>query len=105
MTVQFTPAAPDPHPSHHHAAAAKANVRVVSDALAALDAALATDGGHERILLRAAAGAGKSFTLAGMVQHALDIAGAERVAVTAFTNKQVQPLSVRLANVLGRDAV
>jgi len=105
MTVHFAQPAPDGRPAHHHAVAAAANVGVVSDALATLDAVLVAGGDHERILLRAAAGAGKSFALVRMVEHALEVSGAECVAVTAFTNKQVQPLAMRLAERLGRDAV
>jgi len=88
----------------HHAEAAQANTAVVDEARAVLAATLKGESGFERLLLRAAAGAGKSYALVDMVEHAL-AAGADRVAVTAFQNRQVQPLAVNLAKKLSRDAV
>jgi len=105
VVVTFVSAAPDPVPARHHADAAAANVAVVDAALAVLDLVVRGDSTTERILLRAAAGAGKSFALARMVEHALSDSGAERVAVTAFTNRQVQALARSLGKSLGRDAV
>lgn len=89
----------------HHADAAAANTEVVDEALNRLTRAIAGTEELERILLRASAGAGKSFALARMVEHALDSGGASRVAVTAFTNKQVQPLARKLADALGKASV
>lgn len=103
--IDFSWAAPDGVPERHHAEAAAANVSVVDGALEALEAALRGDASTERVLLRAAAGAGKSYALARLVATVLQDGAAERVAVTAFTNKQVQPLARKLGGELGKDAV
>lgn len=60
---------------------------------------------YEKVLLRAAAGAGKSYALIRTVQTALSNANCRRVAVTAFKNKQVNALARRLGQELGQDAV
>ncbi|WNB86460.1 AAA family ATPase [Cellulomonas sp. ATA003] len=78
---------------------------MVDEALSTVTGAIGGTSGTERVLLRASAGAGKSFALVRMVHHALSAGGAKRVAVTAFTNKQVQPLARRLAEELGKDVV
>lgn len=103
--VDFAWAEPTPAHEKHHEAAAAANVAVVDRALSALAAALRGDGSAERVLLRAAAGAGKSYALVRMVSTAIEQGLAERVVVTAFTNKQVQPLARKLGDALGRDSV
>ena len=85
----------------HHAAAAGGNIDATARTIAALSAALSHAADHERILLRAAAGAGKSYALARMVREALDHANCTRVAVTAFANKQVFPVAGTLGQALG----
>lgn len=90
--------------SAHHAAAAAENRQVVDEAIQQLRAAL-TGNGTERILLKAAAGAGKSFALREMVAEALTRDQCNLVAVTAFANKQVFPLARELGEELGRDRV
>ncbi|WP_234792638.1 AAA family ATPase [Mycolicibacterium fortuitum] len=59
----------------------------------------------QRILLKASAGAGKSYALKRLVVEATQHASGRRVAITACTNKQVRPLAVSVAESLGRDAV
>ena len=104
--VEFrTPADPTRADDLHHARAAAANTRVVDAALATLTDALGGTAEVERILLRASAGAGKSFALVRMVEHALAVGGAGRVAVTAFQNRQVQPLARKLGESLGAQRV
>lgn len=88
----------------HHAPAAAANQEAAEAATQQLRAALDGDG-PERILLRAAAGAGKSFALRRMVADALDHHRCNRVAVAAFANKQIFPLAEELGRELGRDRV
>ncbi|SDS02149.1 AAA domain-containing protein [Paraoerskovia marina] len=58
-----------------------------------------------RILLKAAAGAGKSFVLKRLVAEAVAHERCTRVAIVAFTNKQTWPLALSLTNTLGREAV
>ena len=73
-----------------------------SEALAeALDGTAPID----RVLLKAAAGAGKSYALKRLVTEALDHDRCDRVAVIAFTNKQLHPLAESLGKTLGRDKV
>lgn len=59
----------------------------------------------ERILLKASAGAGKSYALKRLVVESAQHPQGRRVAITAFTNKQVRPLAISLGESLGRDAV
>lgn len=91
--------------SRHHDKAAMGNVDVTTHAIAALRDALSGDADCERILLKAAAGAGKSHALKRMVADALGEPGCTRVGVTAFTNKQVFPLALELGTALGKDNV
>ena len=49
----------------------------------------------ERILLKAAAGAGKSYVLKRLVADAVDHVDCARVAVIAFQNRQLWPLAQR----------
>lgn len=99
----------DPPPTNgsapHHRAAAQANVAVTSEAMEALTAALRGTTDVKRILLKAAAGAGKSFALTRMVDEALRLPECTRVAVSAFANKQIFPLAAGLGRSLGRDRV
>ncbi|MGO2747515.1 MAG: AAA family ATPase [Microbacterium sp.] len=89
---------------HHDDAAAK-NTAVAEEASAELAAMLAGTSPMERMLLKAAAGAGKSFVLKRLVAEATQHPHATRVAITAFTNKQTRPLAISLGEVLGRDQV
>ena len=76
-----------------------------AEATAALMAVLNGTAEHDKILLRAAAGAGKSYALVHMVGEALANPNCLRVAVTAFANKQVIPLARRLGAAYGLEQV
>ncbi|WP_338857676.1 AAA family ATPase [Gordonia hongkongensis] len=89
----------------HHEDAAVLNERVTDEASIELSAMLSGTSTNERVLLKAAAGAGKSYALKRLVVEATQHAPGQRVAITAFTNKQVRPLAVSLAESLGKDAV
>lgn len=91
--------------ARHHAEAAIGNVDVTTQAIAVLRDALSGDNDYERILLKAAAGAGKSYALRRMVDDALGEPGCTRVGVTAFANKQVFPLAHELGKMLGKENV
>ena len=104
MTINFI--APEAaEEALHHEAAAGGNIEATQRAISALSAALSQASDHDKILLRAAAGAGKSYALVRMVREALDHANCTRVAVTAFANKQVFPLAEDLGKALGADKV
>lgn len=105
MTISFTTPASHPADAQHHSPAVAANVVATAEATAALMAVLNGVESYEKVLLRAAAGAGKSFALVAMVGEALANPNCLRVAVTAFANKQVIPLAQRLAGVYGQDRV
>ncbi|BBX09957.1 AAA family ATPase [Mycolicibacterium aichiense] len=89
----------------HHEDAAALNDCVSDEASAELADMLAGTSPMERILLKASAGAGKSYALKRLVVEATQHAEGRRVAITAFTNKQVRPLAVSVADSLGKDAV
>lgn len=89
----------------HHDAAAALNDCVADEASAELADMLSGASPMERILLKASAGAGKSYALKRLVVEAVQHVQVRRVAITAFTNRQVRPLAVALAESLGRDAV
>lgn len=89
----------------HHAAAAVRNSAVSDEASHELADMLSGASPIDRILLKAAAGAGKSYALKRLVAEADAHAACRRVAVVAFTNKQVRPLAVALGKGLGRDRV
>lgn len=91
--------------ARHHALAATANVVASAEATAALMDAVNGISTHDKILLRAAAGAGKSYALVHMVGEALANPNCLRVAVTAFANKQVIPLARRLGASYGTEKV
>ena len=106
MTLAFTPptgATAATTAAVHHASAAAGNAAVADEAVEVLRAALAGSVPVERILLKAAAGAGKSHVLKKLVTDA--VARCTRVAIIAFTNKQVYPLATALGKELGRDNV
>lgn len=89
----------------HHAQAAAGNARVVTDAVGVLRDALEKTAPVDRILLKAAAGAGKSYALRRLVAEAVAHSSCRRVAIIAFTNKQIHPLATSLGATLGRDKV
>nr|WP_257910485.1 hypothetical protein [Janibacter limosus] len=105
-TLNFTPPSSTADATAaHHASAAIQNLDVVTQAIGALQDALDGHEPHERILLKAAAGAGKTFALKRMVVEALAHESCTRVGVTAFANKQVIPLAGQLGDQLGRERV
>lgn len=105
MPISFTAPSATSAEAVHHASAAAGNVEATSSAIAVLNEVLDGRSDYERILLRAAAGAGKSYTLRRMVEDAVAHPKCARVGVTAFTNKQVFPLAGALGTALGRDKV
>lgn len=89
----------------HHAAAAAGNAQVAAAAADALRDALSGTAPLDRILLKAAAGAGKSFVLKRLVAEAVHHPRCRQVAIIAFTNKQTRPLARSLGQLLGKDRV
>ncbi|RQX13375.1 hypothetical protein DDE19_25895 [Micromonospora ureilytica] len=105
MTITFSAPAALAARALHHEDAAKGNIEAAQRAISALSAALSAATDYDKILLRAAAGAGKSYALVRMVREALDHANCTRVAVSAFANKQVFPLAGDLGKALGATKV
>lgn len=101
MTIIFTPPDVSTRDAHHHEDAARGNLEAAQHAMSALSAVLSGAKNYDKILLRAAAGAGKSYALVRMVRESLDHANCTRVGVTAFANKQVFPLAGELGRELG----
>ncbi|GAA3224634.1 hypothetical protein GCM10017691_12810 [Pseudonocardia petroleophila] len=89
----------------HHARAAGGNAAVAEKATGVLRDALSGTAPVDRILLKAAAGAGKSFVLKRLVGDAVAHPSCTRVAIVAFTNKQIHPLATALGRTLGKDRV
>ncbi len=89
----------------HHARAAAGNAAVADEAIGVLRDALAETAPVDRLLLKAAAGAGKSHVLKRLVADAVAHPRCRRVAVVAFTNKQIHPLAASLGSTLGADRV
>ncbi len=104
-TIEFSGPLEVPAEGRHHRAAAAANNEAAAAATQRLLATLSGQVPTERILLKAAAGAGKSFALRQMVADALRHDRCSRVAVAAFANKQVFPLAAELGETLGKDRV
>jgi hypothetical protein len=104
-TVEFTGPVDPPVDGVHHAAARQGNDAVADAASATLAAVLDGDEVYERLLLKAAAGAGKSYILKRLVQEAVVHDHTRRVAVVAFTHKQTHPLVADLGSALGQDKV
>lgn len=67
--------------------------------------ALSGSTGLERILLKAAAGAGKSYVLKRLVAEVVGHQRCLRVAVIAFQNRQLWPIATALGEKLGRQSV
>ena len=105
MAIVFTPPATPSATAQHHNAAAAGNAATTERAIDALLATLSGTAEYERILLKAAAGAGKSHALQRMVAAALEHPGCTRVGITAFANKQLYPLARQLGETLGRKNV
>lgn len=106
MAVKFTsPAAAEDEDRVHHAQAAASNAAVSLEAVGVLRDALTGTADVKRILLKAAAGAGKSYALQELVANAIDHPECSRVAVVAFTNKQIHPLAIALGKKLGKSKV
>lgn len=105
MDLTFAPPLSAYQPSAHHADAAIRNLDVATQATGELQAALDGAEETERILLKAAAGAGKSYALRNMVVDALDHPKCDRVGITAFTNRQVIHLAADLGERLGKERV
>lgn len=104
MTIHFTP--PEAlTTARHHADAAVGNTQAATEAIHVLSDSLSGINDYDKILLRAAAGAGKSVQLRRMVVDALAHPACVRVAVTAFQNRQVWPLAKSLASRLGSEQV
>lgn len=89
----------------HHAEAADRNRLVADLAAESLDKALSGSEKTVRILLKAAAGAGKSYLLMQLVANAVDHPVCDRVAVVAFTNKQIHQLASSLGKKIGKERV
>jgi hypothetical protein len=105
MTLNFASPASTYDDGVHHGDAAAGNIEATSQAIKVLDDILDGKRDLQRVLLKAAAGAGKSYALKRMVAHALRHPACSRVAVVAFTNKQVFPLAEALGNLLGKKRV
>lgn len=105
MSIHFAPPLEPTAVGIHHSAAHAGNATVVSEALKVLHGALAGTVPFDRLLLKAAAGAGKSFALKDLVVDAVGHPDCGRVAIIAFTNKQIHPLATGLGATLGKDAV
>lgn len=105
MPLSFTPPRVLLDDPVHHGDAAAGNIDATTQALQVLDGALAGTNEVERVLLKAAAGAGKSYALKRMVANVLRHKACSRVAVAAFANKQIFPLAEDLGQVLDKRRV
>jgi hypothetical protein len=104
-SIIFEPPTQDVAAARHHEQAAAENLAAAMAATRALSAILDDASNHDKILLRAAAGAGKSYALVKMVTEALAHAHCERIGITAFANKQVFPLAEAVGREVGADRV
>lgn len=105
MGVHFTPPASAVEEAYHHSRAAAENEAAAKFAKGQLLDALNGSSKVATILLKAAAGAGKSYVLKQLVQDAIAQPQCLRVAVTAFQNRQLWPLAEALGKAIGKDAV
>lgn len=105
MKFTHTPPAAVASEKEHHATAAAGNAAVVEEAVGVLKDCVSGSSDINTVLLKAAAGAGKSFALRRMVAELVDHPDVEHVGVTAFTNNQVEALVRGLTAELGRDRV
>lgn len=105
MAELFRPPLAPAATGRHHAGAAAGNFAATTAAIKELQRSLNGTSDKVRILLKAAAGAGKSYALKRMVAESLKNPNCRRVVVTAFTNKQIQPLAEDLGPVIGKGYV
>jgi hypothetical protein len=105
MTLTFKAPVAPVGDAVHHDAAATSNIAATGSAIQALSEVLEDSADYKKVFLRAAAGAGKSYSLVRMVREALEHEKCSRIAVTAFANKQVFPLAEKLGSELGADRV
>lgn len=105
MTLSFTPPLESTRSAVHHARAAAKNTAVAEVAIGQLRDALSGSTDLERILLKAAAGAGKSYVLKKLVADAIEHQRCLRVAVIAFQNRQLWPIAAGLGKTVGKDKV
>ncbi|MFD7841386.1 hypothetical protein ACFV4K_00400 [Nocardia sp. NPDC059764] len=105
MTITFTPPSLVATNAYHHSRAASQNETAAKLAKGQLLDALDGSSDVQRILLKAAAGAGKSFLLRGLIRDSIAQPQCLRAAVTAFQNRQLWPLASSLGNELGKDTV
>ncbi|MDN5852065.1 MAG: AAA family ATPase [Actinomycetia bacterium] len=105
LTVEFAPPSCPAVDGRHHADAAAGNAAVAQDAIDVLRDAMSGSAPVDRVLLKAAAGAGKSFVLRRLVADAVAYRPGMRIVVVAFANKQIHPLAAALGAELGQDRV
>ncbi len=105
MTIEFEQPTAIAGDAVHHSSAAQGNAAVAEQAVGALRDALSGDNAYTRFLLKAAAGAGKSFVLKRLVGDIITHSLVDRVAVIAYTNRQLFPLAEALGKTLGKDKV
>lgn len=105
MTPAFTPPTAVATSAYHHSRAAAENEAAAKFAKGQLLDALNGSSDVQTILLKAAAGAGKSYVLKQLVQDAIVQPQCLRVAVTAFQNRQLWPLAEALGTAIGKDKV
>src|SRR4051812_7768223 len=105
VTVTFAPPRAASGSAVHHARAAARNAAVAQEASGQLLDALSGSVELQRILLKAAAGAGKSYVLKQLVVDAVAHPRCVRVAVVAFQNRQLWPIAESLGQVLGAHRV
>lgn len=105
MDLHFRPPTAPGVDAVHHAQAAAGNAATAAKAAGVLLDALSGTSPVRRLLLKAAAGAGKSYVLRRLVADATAHPRCERVVVVAFQNRQLWPLATALGQTLGRDQV
>lgn len=105
MTVEIVAPVVTDLEARHHGAAAAGNREATDAALTELRSVFDRFTLTERILLKAAAGAGKSHALKRMVAESLRHPACDRVGIVAFANKQIFPLARDLGVELGHDRV
>ncbi len=105
MTIPFRPPLDPATDAVHHARAAAGNAAVADAAIGQLRDALSGTTDVERILLKAAAGAGKSYVLKKLVADAIEHPRCRRVAVIAFQNRQLWPIASSLGKAVGKRRV
>ena len=105
MSIEFSQPATESADRVHHAEAAARNAEVATAAALILRDALSSAKPLDRLLVRASAGAGKSFVLKRLVEDAVAQQGCARVAVIAFTNNQIFQLAASIGKALGAEQV